>query len=230
MRFQSASTIATAVGFTLLTGCATSGALRRATEQNQQALAAERSQRAASDSAVRQELQSELGTVRGDIQALRTELQSMRTDFGAKITAMEDGLHFAMPVNFAYNDASVRSADEPTLTRFASVVQKYYPQSKVTIEGFADPKGSTRYNQALSERRATAVRDYLVGHGLQNDQLTTVGYGKTRLVTPKASGDQPGAELNRRVVFVIETTGANAVALATPTEQTVPPQQQPQQP
>jgi peptidoglycan-associated lipoprotein len=131
---------------------------------------------------------------------------------------MEDGLHFAMPVNFAFNDATVRSADEPTLTRFATVVQKYYPSSKVTIEGFADPKGSARYNAKLSQRRADAVRDYLVGHGLQTTQLATVGYGETRLVTPKAYGDQPGAELNRRVVFVIETGATNSVALAQPNE------------
>jgi peptidoglycan-associated lipoprotein len=222
MRFHTATTIASAVGFTLLTGCATSGALRRANEQQASALAAERSQRAASDTAMKQELQAELqhelGSVHGDIQALKTELEAMRTDLGAKIASMEDGLHFDMPVNFAYNTATVRSEDEPTLTRFANVVQKYYPQSKVTIEGFADPKGSARYNVKLSENRANAVRDYLTSHGLTTTQLATVGYGKTRLVTPKASGDQPGADLNRRVVFVIETKGASSVALAQPTE------------
>src|SRR5436305_218194 len=83
----------------------TSAALRRATEQQQAALASERAQRMASDSALRQELQQELGNVRGDVVALRNELQSMRTDLNAKITAMQDGLHFDMPVNFAFNDA-----------------------------------------------------------------------------------------------------------------------------
>jgi peptidoglycan-associated lipoprotein len=202
----------------LVSGCATSGALRRATEQQQQALASERAQRMASDSALRQELQAELGNVRGDVVALRNELQAMRTDLNAKITAMQDGLHFDMPVNFAYDDASVRDADAPTLTRFAKVVTQYYPGSKVTIEGFADPKGSTSYNLALSQRRANAVRDYLVAHGLSTNEVATVGYGKTRLVAPGAWGDQPGAELNRRAVFVIETKGQSSVAMATPDE------------
>lgn len=208
----------------LLSACATTGSVKRAREEaaaaaaaNQQALASERSERIATDSSLR----NDLGMVRGDIQALRTELQSLRTEFGAKITAMEDGLKFAMPVNFAFNDATVRQQDYTSLGRFAHVVQKYYPTSKVTVEGFADPAGSTHYNNALSKKRADAVRDYLTAQGgLTTNQIETIGYGKTRLVTPKAWGDQPGAELNRRVVFVIETAGTTSVALTTPDEKT----------
>jgi peptidoglycan-associated lipoprotein len=164
-------------------------------------VADERAQRAASDSALAQQL----GMVRGDVQALRTELQQMRTEFGAKIQALESGLQFAMPVNFDFDAASVRQQDQPILQRFASVVQKYYPGSKVTIEGFADPAGSANYNMSLSTRRAQAVRSYLVAQGLTGNELGIVGYGKTRQVVPGASGDQPGAEANRRVVFVIES-------------------------
>lgn len=226
MRFHGGSTIAVAAAATLLGGCATSGALRRATEQQQTALtaqrteltgqlAAERVERAATDSGLR----ADLGMVRGDVQALRTELQTLRTDFGAKIAMVQDGLKFAMPVSFAYNASDVRDEDHQALDRFSHVVQQYYPGSKVTIEGFADPAGSAKYNMALSTRRATAVRDYLVTQGLTTTQLATVGYGKSRLVNPGASKDQPGADQNRRVVFVIETKGNSAVALATPDSQ-----------
>jgi len=224
MRLHSRTMLACVSTAALLSACATTGSVRRAREeaaaaaaQNQQALASERSERIATDSSLR----NELGMVRGDVQALRTELQSLRTEFGAKITAMEDGMKFDMPVNFAFNDANVRQQDFTSLSRFAHVVQKYYPTSKLTVEGFADPAGSTRYNIALSKKRADAVRDYLVSQGgLTTNQLETIGYGETRLVTPKAWGDQPGAELNRRVVFVIETAGTQSVALTTPDEKT----------
>src|SRR3954465_6785931 len=164
MRFIRGSLFVIAAS-TLLTGClATKGSLQRAKEEQAAALAqtnaaleSERQQRAASDSALSQQL----GIVRGDVQALRSELQTLKTEFGAKISMLEDGLHFMMPVNFSYNDASVRETDRGALTRFANVVTKYYPGSKVTIEGFADPAGSPRYNLALSTRRAAAVRDYL---------------------------------------------------------------------
>ena len=221
MRVLSGSTILSAAAVVLVSGCATSGALRRATEQQQAALAAqksasdaalatERSERAAQDSA----LSRDLGQVRGDIQALRTELGTLRTDFGAKIAMVEAGLQFDMPVNFAFNSDQVRDEDHAGLSKFAEVVQKYYPGSKVTVEGFADPKGSTGYNLKLSRRRADAVKAYLTSQGLTNNELATVGYGETRLVTPGAWGDKPGAELNRRVVFVIENKGQRAVSLA----------------
>ena len=227
-------TLLAIVSSTLLTGClATQSQLKHSSDQQAMVLsqaqadltnqlntqiASERAQRTAGDSALAQQL----GMVTGDVQALRTELQTMRTDLGAKITAMEDGLHFLMPVNFAYDDATVRTEDAPVLGRFANVVQKYYPGSKVTIEGFADPAGSERYNLALSKRRATAVREYLVSQGLTANELSIVGYGKTRLVVPKAKRDDPGAELNRRVTFVIESRPQRSVAVASETPTPTP--------
>jgi peptidoglycan-associated lipoprotein len=223
MRLIRGSLFIVAVG-PLLTGClATKGALQRAKEEQAAALAqtnstltaaleSERQTRAASDSALSQQL----GIVRGDVQQLRSDLQTMKTDFGAKISMLEDGLHFMMPVNFAFNDASVKETDRASLTRFANIVTKYYPGSKITIEGFADPAGSPRYNLSLSARRASAVRDYLRSSGLTSNELNAIGYGETRLVAPGASHDQPGAELNRRVVFVVETAAQRSVALATP--------------
>ena len=175
----------------VLSGCATTGALKRATQQQQAALAQqqtalnnEHAERVAADSA----LSESLGAVRGDVAQLRSDMQAMKTDFGAKIAMMEDGLHFALPVNFAFNDAMVRQSDTASLGRFTHIVNKYYPGSKVTIEGFADPAGSARYNLALSQRRAAAVRDYLVARGLTSTELNPVGYGKTRLVAPGAWG------------------------------------------
>jgi len=223
MRLIRGSLFIVAVG-PLLTGClATKGALQRAKDEQAAALAqtnttltaaleSERQTRAASDSALSQQL----GIVRGDVQQLRSDLQAMKTDFGAKISMLEDGLHFMMPVNFAFNDASVKETDRGALTRFANIVTKYYPGSKITIEGFADPAGSPRYNLDLSARRASAVRDYLRSSGLTTNELNAIGYGETRLVAPGASHDQPGAELNRRVVFVVETAAQRSVALATP--------------
>jgi len=144
-----------------------------------------------------------------DIASLHKDLDSLRTEFGAKITALETGLQFDMPVHFAFDDATVRDEDHASLDRFAKIAQKYYPGSLITVEGFADPAGSKSYNVKLSTRRADAVKDYLTSQGL-NNEVKTVGYGKTRLVTPNAWGSEPGAELNRRVVFVIETSGTAA--------------------
>jgi peptidoglycan-associated lipoprotein len=150
---------------------------------------------------------SEIASVRNDVTQLRTDLGNLRTEFGARITAMEEGIKFAFPVNFAFDDANVRPEDQAALDRFSMVAQKYYPGSKITVEGFADPAGTTRYNVALSKRRAEAVRSYLVSKGMTDENLMTVGYGEARQVVRGAERDDPGAEQNRRVVFVIETKG-----------------------
>lgn len=201
----------------VLGACATKGFVRTS-------IANERVAREVADSTIRAEhradiaaarsdvaaLRSDVTSLRSDVQGLRTDLGALRTDFGARITAMEEGLRFAFPVTFAYNDATVRETDRPALDRFAQVVQKYYPESKITVEGFADAAGSRGYNQRLSKRRAEAVVQYLVGKGMAATQLAPVGYGESRQVHPGARKDQPGAEENRRVVFVIETRGTAA--------------------
>ena len=192
------------VGMLTLSACATRGALRRGLED-------ERNARVAADNAQ----QGDIASLRTDVASLRADLTSLRTEFGAKISEVAQGLQFVMPVHFAYDDASVRSADQAALDRFTSVATKYYPGAKVTVEGFADPAGSAQYNLALSQRRAAAVRDYITSRGLDPSLVNTVGYGESRLVRADASRDMPGAELNRRVVFVIETPGeARAATVA----------------
>src|SRR5438105_7948398 len=146
-----------ALGTSVLGACATKGFVRTAVRD-------ERAARIAGDSANARDIngvRSDVATLRTDVASLRNDLTALRTEFGAKITAMEDGLKFAFPVNFAYDDATVREADHAALARFAGVAQKYYNGSVITVEGFADPAGSQRYNLDLSKRRADAVAAYL---------------------------------------------------------------------
>jgi peptidoglycan-associated lipoprotein len=144
-----------------------------------------------------------------EIASLRRDLTALRTEFGAKISEVAEGIKFAFPVHFAYDDATVRSTDVAALDRFASVVNKHYPGAKLTVEGFADPAGSVDYNLGLSQRRAESVRQYLTNRGVNPSLVEAIGYGKSRLVNRGAARDMPGAVLNRRVVFVVETP-ANA--------------------
>jgi outer membrane protein OmpA-like peptidoglycan-associated protein len=195
---------AAVVGALLLTGCATKSELRRGLDEQRAGLAAERSERLAGEQ-----------RLAGDIGALRTELAGLRDDYGAKIAALEEGMQIAMPVTFAFDDQTIRPEHTEVLDRFARVVQRFYPHAQITVQGFADPAGSKAYNRRLSERRAEEVRQYLVGQGLSEAQLRAVGLGDSRPVVPGAAGDRDGAELNRRVVFVVE--GAAPVGLATAT-------------
>jgi peptidoglycan-associated lipoprotein len=180
----------------VLSGCATKGALNRGLAEQRAALDAERTERVAADE-----------RLSADLTQLRNDLNTMRTEFGAKISAVENGLSFALPVHFAYDDATVQSDDQAALDRFAEIVTRHYTGAVVTVEGFADPAGTRAYNKRLSTQRADAVRSYLMTRNI-SAQVRTVGYGEDRLVVPEASKDDAGAELNRRVVFVIESPKA----------------------
>lgn len=208
----SAALVASTLG-----ACATKGFVRRGLEDQRATLTTsmnssitqERGERTTGDSVLR----GDINGVKADLAALRTDLASLKNEFGARISAVEGQVKFAMPVHFGFDDAAVRSIDQAALERFAQVAAKHYPGATITIEGFADPAGSAQYNLRLSRERADAVRDYLVTKGLDGTLLKTVGYGKTRLVKAGAKGDAPGAELNRRVTFVVDAPAEATVAV-----------------
>jgi peptidoglycan-associated lipoprotein len=71
----------------------------------------------------------------------------------------------------------------------------------VQIEGHCDERGGRQYNLALGERRAKAVRDYMVALGVESKRLSTISYGSER---PKAEGsDEAAWSQNRRANFVV---------------------------
>lgn len=203
-----------ALAASTLSACATKGFVRKGLEEQRVALTGqidtERSERIAGDNGLR----SDVAQLRTDLTTLRNDLTTLRTEYGTRITAMEGAVKFAMPVHFGFDDASVRQEDQAALERFAQVANQHYKGATITIEGFTDPAGSQAYNLQLSRERADAVRDFLVTKGLDGSTLRTVGYGKTRLVRPTASRDAEGAELNRRVTFVVETPAGMATVAA----------------
>lgn len=147
---------------------------------------------------------------------LQKDLQSFRQEYDVSMERLKGQLRFNVPVHFAFNSSDIREADQPLLERFASVVKDVYPGALITVEGFTDPAGSTRYNQRLGLQRAESVKSYLVQNGLTDQQLRTVSYGETRprQVEPGARGPGETGLSNRRVAFVIEQAPENTAAPA----------------
>jgi len=89
---------------------------------------------------------------------------------------------FTREVRDAYFDldkADIRPDARAALEKTASFL-KGYPNAHVTIEGHCDERGSTEYNLALGDRRANAVKQYLVNLGIPAANLNTVSYGKEK--------------------------------------------------
>jgi outer membrane protein OmpA-like peptidoglycan-associated protein len=74
------------------------------------------------------------------------------------------------------------------------------PALKIEIQGNTDNIGAENYNQMLSEKRARAVKAYMVENGIESQRLNAVGFGATRNVASNES--ETGRALNRRIDFV----------------------------
>ncbi len=95
---------------------------------------------------------------------------------------------------------SLRPEAREKLAKVAGIVSGH-PGLRLDVEGHTDNVGGDDYNQTLSEQRGASVRDYLTGQGMQQDSVTTKGFGKTQ---PVATNETPaGRQQNRRVELVI---------------------------
>ena len=102
-------------------------------------------------------------------------------------------------VFFATNKSTLTTASRDTLRKQAAWMRKKSDVS-VVVEGHADERGTREYNLALGERRANAVKDYLMTYGISGSRISVISYGKER---PVNSGSMPLAwSQNRRSVTV----------------------------
>lgn len=99
-------------------------------------------------------------------------------------------------IEFAYDSAELRPSAEPVLAELFRGLQSE-TSAAIVIEGHTSSEGSTEYNQALSERRAAAVRADLLRRGLSEERLRAVGVGEARPIAP--NDDESGRAINRRV-------------------------------
>ena len=137
------------------------------------------------------------------------EVQAILRDLGAQTTT--SGLVVTLPerVLFDFDRADLRPDAQVVLAKIARVLA-HYERAPVQVLGHTDSRGAPEYNRSLSERRAAAVRDALVGrHRISAGRLTIRGLGETRPVAPNTrpdgTDDPEGRRRNRRVEVVIDT-------------------------
>jgi OOP family OmpA-OmpF porin len=114
---------------------------------------------------------------------------------GAKVDENGCELLVSMVLHFASDSAELSSADRALLDRIAHAL--HADGGNFEVAGHCDATNTDEYNQGLSERRASAVRDYLAAHGVDAGRLLAKGYGES---SPVASNDTAeGRAQNRRV-------------------------------
>jgi peptidoglycan-associated lipoprotein len=104
-------------------------------------------------------------------------------------------------VFFDYDKYNLREDSRRTLQENARLMREH-PEFSVVLEGHTDERGTREYNLALGQRRADAVRQYLIDLGVPGSQMRTISYGEERPFDP---GSNEGAwSLNRRVHFNLD--------------------------
>lgn len=119
------------------------------------------------------------------------------------VTRQEDRLVVTMSesIIFDVNSAALKPQSMQTLDQIAAVM-KNNPDSDIIVKGHTDSTGAEKYNQDLSERRAKAVKNYLITKDVAAARITALGFGKTMPIAPNDTPD--GREKNRRVEIEIK--------------------------
>jgi outer membrane protein OmpA-like peptidoglycan-associated protein len=125
-------------------------------------------------------------------------------DFGCphykKIVVRKDKLELKEKLYFAWDQATLEAASYPVLDEVVQAL-KDNKNFKVQAEGHTDSSGGDDHNQTLSEKRAAAVVDYLVAHGIDKDRLVSKGFSSSQPLDTNQTA--AGRENNRRVEFVV---------------------------
>lgn len=175
----------------------------QATEARQQAETAQQEKAAAVQTAEQAKAEAERIRKRAEADVARLEgalgqiAETRRTQLGLVMNLGSDHL------KFAFDRAELSSSDRELLSRVAGILATAHEYT-ISVNGHTDDVGSDTYNKKLSERRAQAVRDYLVQAGLSPEILSVEGHGKS-LPLVKGTSDAARAK-NRRVELGIVNT------------------------
>lgn len=137
----------------------------------------------------------------------RLDKERMAREAAEKARAVAADL--AAMINFDYDQAVVRQADQATLDRKAAILAAN-PKVKIRIAGHADARGSDEYNLALGNRRAAAAKRYLENKGVDGSRMDVVSYGEERPLNP--GNDETAYAQNRRDEFEVTAGGDSLVA------------------
>ena len=124
------------------------------------------------------------------------KVASVKQDARGMVITLSDG------VLFESGKSDLLLAAQLKLNSVADALTQQDPDARMIVEGHTDTQGGTTYNQALSERRAHSVRDYLVSRGVAADRVSSQGFGSSRSVADNNSAE--GRANNRRVEIVVE--------------------------
>ncbi len=136
------------------------------------------------------------------VQIARDEKKSVSVTLGvSRVVVLKDRVDIRDKVFFDLDSATITAESYRILDDVAGTLENHTELRLVEVQGHTDDQGAEDYNLELSQRRAEAVRKYLIGQGIDPDRLVARGYGEAQPLQPGTAAD--AREVNRRVVFRI---------------------------
>ncbi len=167
---------------------------QRAVEDSLRAVRAEEEARLAAEEEARRMAEEE-ARLAAEEEARRMAEEEAR--LAAEAAALHAERMSLSTIYFNYDRSNVREDQQSALDENAQKLREYQPEDMVVVEGHADERGTIEYNLALGERRAQAVKTYLVDAGVADSRIETVSFGEEK---PAVMGsDESAWSQNRRV-------------------------------
>lgn len=196
-------------------------AMRKAQLAQVQARIAANEERLASlEQNMTQEQAAELSKLRGDVKDQRRELEQAQqaraeaerraeqaaADLARIATVKREPRGMVITLSgsvlFASGESQLLPSAQAKLSEVARALTQQNPDARIVVEGHTDSQGKQDFNLELSEKRANAVREYLVSHGVAQDRISAEGLGFSRPIADNKTAE--GRANNRRVEIVVQ--------------------------
>ena len=134
-------------------------------------------------------------------QNVKSVIEMVKREKKEKVVVTEKEIFIKDKILFKTNSARILPKSYPILDALVETIKKHPEIEKIIIKGHTDSVGSRKYNLRLSQRRANAVRNYLIKKGIPPQKLEAVGYGEDYPIADNSTSE--GRAMNRRVEFEI---------------------------
>ncbi len=139
-----------------------------------------------------------VGAAGGGLIGSYMDKQAQELEQVAEVKRVDDGIVATMKdkILFDFNQSTLKPESKASLQKMAGILKKY-DKTEITVAGYTDNVGTMSHNQQLSERRANAVRAYLLDQGVKASRMTVMGFGPDNPIASNDTSD--GRTQNRRV-------------------------------
>lgn len=149
-------------------------------------------------------INGKLDNLQADVTDLKLSVDEVKDLIKSSLRTAVDLFYIRHYLNvlFPFDSYKIMKSEEWKIDEAVRLINVYYPDQTIILEGHTDVAGTEKYNQTLSERRAQAVKDYMVAKGIPSDRIVIQGKGETQPLNYETGPGKRGME-NRRAIFVI---------------------------